>query len=346
MNILLVEDEPLIRKGFTKLLGQLDIEGFHIEGITEAETAEEAECILEKEKFDLIFTDIEMAEINGLTLIQRWKKELPDTQWIIISGYDSFEYAQKAIIYGVTEYVLKPVSKRKMMEAVERCLENRQQNASDFIAATELDNCLEQLEDAIWSLNREKLEGNYLAWKKIVKKRKLPIRYYNDVLSHLLDSLMSRLNNKGSKIGISIDTALKEATIEEADRQFLMTCRKLIEAIEIKRRGNEVDPIEIAKDYIIFHLEREISLEEVAQKLGLNASYFSQLFKKETGETFVKFRIRLRMEKAKELLLRNDVRVIDIPGMIGLNDHPHFTKTFKKYTGQTPSGYRMEMGID
>lgn len=87
-------------------------------------------------------------------------------------------------------------------------------------------------------------------------------------------------------------------------------------------------------------------MDEVAQKLGLNASYFSQLFKKETGETFVKFRIRLRMEKAKELLLRNDIRVIDIPGMIGLNDHPHFTKTFKKYTGQTPSEYRVEMGID
>ncbi len=120
----------------------------------------------------------------------------------------------------------------------------------------------------------------------------------------------------------------------------------MIEMIEQKRKGNEIDPIEMAKNYICHHIDQDISLDEVAHKLGLNPSYFSQLFKKETGETFVKYRIRLRMERAKELLLQKDVKVIDIPFLIGLNDHPHFTKTFKKYTGQTPSSFRRKMGVD
>ena len=106
-----------------------------------------------------------------------------------------------------------------------------------------------------------------------------------------------------------------------------------------------MDPIEIAKKYILEHIEKDISLEDVANKLGFNSSYFSQIFKRKTGKTFVKYRTNLRMERAKEILLRQDVRIIDIPFMIGLNDHPHFTKTFKEHTGYTPSGYRRKMGI-
>ena len=73
--------------------------------------------------------------------------------------------------------------------------------------------------------------------------------------------------------------------------------------LEQRRRGNEIDPIQTAKDFIAKNIEKEISLKEVADKLGLNASYFSHLFKKETGETFVKYRIRLRMERGKRIII-------------------------------------------
>lgn len=102
----------------------------------------------------------------------------------------------------------------------------------------------------------------------------------------------------------------------------------------------------MAKKFILENLESDVSLEKVAKKLGLNPSYFSQLFKQETSETFVRFRMRARMERAKELLLQSDIRIIDIPSRIGSNDHPHFTKTFKKYTGCSPSEYRAKMGVE
>jgi two-component system response regulator YesN len=119
----------------------------------------------------------------------------------------------------------------------------------------------------------------------------------------------------------------------------------LLDSLKQKRKGRAKDPMEEAKKYIETHLSREIPLEEVADQLGLNASYFSQLFKQMTGETFVQYRIRKRMDKAKKLLEQPHYRIIDISYEVGYADHPHFTKTFKKYTGLSPSEYRDKLGI-
>ena len=105
----------------------------------------------------------------------------------------------------------------------------------------------------------------------------------------------------------------------------------------MKRKGKLKDPVEEAKQYIETHLAEEVSLEEVAGRIGLNASYFSQLFKQSTQETFVQYRTRRRMEKAKKLLAQPHYRITDISGEVGYADHPHFTKTFKKHTGLLPS---------
>lgn len=227
-----------------------------------------------------------------------------------------------------------------------RCLNNRQdQMKGDFVGANLLEEYLEDFENAIWSIDRSQLISHFNEWREKLEEKIFYIDYYNDLLSHMLDSLFSRINRRGSQIVQTVSWQVNAKTIEEANNFFLNICIDIIEMIEVKRKGNEVDPIEVAKQYIIDRLNKEISLDEVANKLGLNASYFSQLFKKETGETFVRYRIRLRMEKAKELLLKHDVRIIDIPSLIGLNDHPHFTKTFKKYTGHTPTEFRNRMGI-
>ncbi|MBS4208859.1 response regulator [Bacillus sp. FJAT-50079] len=346
MRILLIEDEPMIRKGIRKLLMQTDVEDFHIHKLVEAENAEEADQLLQTEVFDLIFTDIEMGDKNGLELMEKWREEREDTQWVIISGYDHFEYAQKAIRYGVKEYLLKPVAKIKIKETIERCLEMRKnQSGNDFVEAKNLEDFLNEVEEAIWSIDNQQLHVHFRSWKSNIEHKNFLITYYNDVLSYVLDTLFVRLNKRGSKIVQASSGQINGKTVEQSNDLFMQRCEKIIELIAERRKGNEIDPIEAAKQYILDHLDKEISLDEVANRLGLNASYFSQLFKKETGETFVKYRIRLRMDMAKELLLKNDIRIIDIPSMIGLNDHPHFTKTFKKYTGQTPTEFRNKMGI-
>ncbi|MFR3921493.1 MAG: response regulator [Dysosmobacter welbionis] len=75
--------------------------------------------LLEKRP-DILLTDIKMPFMDGLELARIVRKELPDTRIIILSGHNEFEYARKAITLGVNDYLLKPVSSRDILEAVDR----------------------------------------------------------------------------------------------------------------------------------------------------------------------------------------------------------------------------------
>lgn len=346
MNILLVEDEPMIRRGLRVLLERInDIPEFKQPTIHEASGAEEAMHILNQHHFDIVFTDIEMGDLNGLALIKQWHEKSSTTQWVIISGYDDFGYAQQAISYGVKEYLLKPVTKSKMTQTLQRLINIQHKKRNQFVGADEMDAIVRQLKQYIWSLESDKMERFIEQWFRQVHQRELDAPYYVNMLSHILTMLIRHLNDKGS---CTLDERL--ATINspnhsDANRKFVEVCHSLIASIKQKRKGNEIDPIQVAKEFILEHIDKDITLDMVANRLGLNPSYFSQLFKQETGETFVKYRTRIRINVAKELLLRQDIRIVDIPDKIGSNDHPHFTKTFKKYTGLTPSEYRSKMGI-
>jgi two-component system response regulator YesN len=134
-------------------------------------------------------------------------------------------------------------------------------------------------------------------------------------------------------------------TAAEAVDKFEVQFRHIANALLTARSGNYKDPMEEAKAYIDSRLSQEISLEQVALMVGLTPTYFSALFKKTNNETFVHYRIHKRMEKAKELLAVPHIRIVDVAAEVGYEDYPHFTKTFKKMTGVTPSEYRNGLGI-
>ncbi|WP_199615895.1 response regulator transcription factor [Paenibacillus alkalitolerans] len=95
-----------------------------------------------------------------------------------------------------------------------------------------------------------------------------------------------------------------------------------------------------ACQYVSANLDQRIGLEEVAEYLHLNASYFSRLFKKERGETFIEYVIRTKMERAKELLDQTAHPVAKICEMLGYDNQSYFIKLFKGCTGVTPNDYR------
>jgi len=92
--------------------------------------------------------------------------------------------------------------------------------------------------------------------------------------------------------------------------------------------------------YVSLHLDKRISLEEVADHLFLNSSYFSRLFKKETGETFIEYVTRMKMNRAKELLDQTSHPVGKICEMLGYDNQSYFIKIFKSSVGVTPVEYR------
>ena len=114
-KVFLVEDEVVVREGIRKNI-LWEQYGFQYAG--DAPDGELALPLIRQIRPDLLITDIKMPFMDGLELIELVRKELPKTKIIIISGYDDFSYAQKAISMGVEQYLLKPVVKGKMVEVL------------------------------------------------------------------------------------------------------------------------------------------------------------------------------------------------------------------------------------
>ncbi len=112
-TVLVVEDEYEQRRA---LIERVNWGGAGFEVIGEAENGVEALDLVESLEPDLIMTDIKMPMISGLELAARVRELRPATQMVILSGYDSFEYAQTAINYNIIRYLLKPISSAELSE--------------------------------------------------------------------------------------------------------------------------------------------------------------------------------------------------------------------------------------
>lgn len=130
------------------------------------------------------------------------------------------------------------------------------------------------------------------------------------------------------------------ATIHELFGTLNRTISASLQAIIEKKRQDDTRPIRLAKNYIQQNYMNPVTLEEVSELVGFNSSYFSTLFKKETGINFVQYLSEIRMEKAKELLKETNLSVAAICEKVGYSDLKHFTKSFKKATGIKPNEYR------
>lgn len=102
--------------------------------------------------------------------------------------------------------------------------------------------------------------------------------------------------------------------------------------------------IEAAKSYINSNFFNDISLDSVASHVKMNTNYFSSLFKKETGENFIDYLTRVRIEKAKTLLANPSLKVYEISQIVGYYSTKHFARLFKEMVGMTPTEFRDKIG--
>lgn len=112
LKVFLVEDEIVVRESIRQIVPWMKY-GFELCG--EAEDGEMALPMIQKQRPDVVITDIRMPFMDGLELSRMVKKELPETKIVIISGYSDFEYAKEAISIGVEQYLLKPVSRQEFL---------------------------------------------------------------------------------------------------------------------------------------------------------------------------------------------------------------------------------------
>lgn len=118
--------------------------------------------------------------------------------------------------------------------------------------------------------------------------------------------------------------------------KIISSLEKVIE----DKKQMDTKPIREAKQYMQDNFKSSISLDEVSHRVGFNASYFSVLFKKDTGYTFLEYLSEIRMNKAKDLLKETNYSIANICREVGYSDVKYFTKVFTKYTGLRPNAYR------
>lgn len=118
---MIIDDEPIIVEGLSK---SISWEKWNCEVVATANDGYEGRELIQKYKPNMIFCDISMPELDGLTMIAGLKSEFEDMEISILTRYRDFDYAQQAVNLGVTRFLLKPSSMKELEEAVETMTEN------------------------------------------------------------------------------------------------------------------------------------------------------------------------------------------------------------------------------
>jgi AraC-like DNA-binding protein len=121
-----------------------------------------------------------------------------------------------------------------------------------------------------------------------------------------------------------------------------LVCNQIL----VHQQNAEPLVIQKAKEYIRERQSEDLSLGEVAKAVNTSTFHFCKMFRKSTGLTFTDYVSRVRIEKAKNLLLNPNLRISEIAYEVGFQSLTHFNRVFKKITGQSPTHYRTQLSIE
>lgn len=164
----------------------------------------------------------------------------------------------------------------------------------------------------------------------------------------ILNTLLRKAAEQGKVHPIHIDSVSSDFALRIEAMQSLAECEDLLKYM-IKKYCRLVNKhsqrnYSLLIQKVITQIESDISsdlsLNNLSKKFNVNSSYLSSLFKKETGNTLTDYVNKMRVERAKELLISTNLQIQSIAQRCGMLDVNYFTKTFKKYTDLTPKKYR------
>lgn len=364
IKVFLVEDESIIREGIKNNI-EWEVNGFRLVG--EAGDGEYAYPMILKSQPDILLTDVKMPFMDGLELSRLVKKVLPKTKIIVISGYNEFDYAKEAIKIGINDYLLKPVTSASLMEALKKAadkIHEEQENSRlleryfidyekyrdlpdksdysgvdrklirNFLKTGNVEECGRFIDEYFEAVG----EGNYMS---------LLLRQYMTMdIFYCVQEFIRSLNVHDEKENASELMQLKRVTkaIESAERtiDYLKELFTFALTVRDKTSGNRYGIlIQEAKDYISENYgNSEFSLNMIAGYIGVSPSYFSSIFKQGTGQSFIEYLTRARIDRACELLKCTTLRTSEIGEKVGYNDPHYFSTAFKKIMGQSPKEFK------
>jgi YesN/AraC family two-component response regulator len=117
---------------------------------------------------------------------------------------------------------------------------------------------------------------------------------------------------------------------------FIEQYRQAFQQVRESAFGNYSKKVKQALQYIHQHYSQDLSVDSVAEVLGISGVYLSQIFKKETGQTFLEYLTEYRIEIAKDLLAKGGYKIYEVAAMVGYKTSQYFSQVFRKVTGMVP----------
>jgi len=271
---------------------------------------------------------LEAHQFGGVEFSLAIGKAVENTEMLPTSMYDAQMAIAERLVEGTgrlleTGFEHSQPSSRKLVEKYARAAER----AADMLSEEEADGVIDELSD---ELQNAKLKG-YVTLDLILTVGKMfALRLSMDSDAIFLREFEARCALCGS-VGRLLDCL----------RVFM---KEQIKVARDKSENEAIRPIRIAKNYIMRHFSEPITLDDICAAAGFSVSYFSKLFKKETGEGFSRYLMRVRIDKAKELLRDTNLPITKVCEMVGYGDIKHFSGTFKKITSLNPGQYRKLYG--
>ena len=358
VKVFLVEDEKFVREG---IKNEIDWNSYGFDFVGEAADGELALPLIELKRPDILITDIKMPFMDGLELGRIVKEKFPDTVIIFLSGYDDFDYAQKAIHIGACEYLLKPISKEKLLSVLKKVKTIIKCKSDNNISNATIENIeLDIKKFDTSSFNKGRLRDFIITGERSDVENF--VEDYIDTMGGQLKSLIFRQyvimdafiesNNffdkssadkeeLGNKFGSMEAFDMAVTDIHMMKNYLLNLLNFMIEKRDQLTGSHYSFILNKAKDFVEKnYMNADISLNTVAEYIGLSPTYFSTIFKQELGVNFIDYLTQTRINEAKRLLRATDKRISDIALEVGYRDQHYFSSAFKKYQKDTPKAYR------
>lgn len=346
-KILIAEDETIERNYLTQFIEgtrEYSVVASVGDGLSAVELA-----LLHRP--DLALLDIRMPLLDGLQAAEKIKRRLPHTFVILNSAYAEFEFAQKAIRFGVDAYLVKPSSNREILSVLRACLPPPKACGADTPDSPSLMETFpgKALEDFRRSMQLKDLRLLERALDDIVKffERKLPLNVYRIHAVNIIFSLeracfesplfRPTMRNTAQELIVqSIVSAADLLKIQDIAFSYLTELRS---AASVLLQAS-VPPVQRIMAYLDEHFREDITPAVLEKLVCLSGNYIERLFRRETGQSIAQYLRTQRVLEAKRLLSRSNMTLQDVSEASGFGSLSTFYKVFRKAAHSTPAQYR------
>lgn len=206
------------------------------------------------------------------------------------------------------------------------------QELEKYINEMDNEGCRRMIEKIFRNIN---IDGN-------LSPENLQVLTINLILSGIrkMPFMQLQLNEYLGKNILSLESIAKFKTMEQLKNWLINVICGMNELMLKQNLPEKRDVVKEVQEYINRNFNQEISLADISEKFFINPYYFSQLFKKRTGETYQNYLTGVRIDRAKKLLKETDLKIYEICEMVGYADVNHFNRVFEKREGIKPSSYR------